>query len=144
MRKINFLVGLTTTHYYRAVVHYHGGDIPRMLEESRAAWALIGQVGDSLYEHHIQCLLGWAESRSGNHDAARDALAQAEAGIQRLGGHALMGDWFTAVRAEVALNAGRPEEALALAEESVAVACPIGSLFAQGVASASGGKLCIG
>jgi tetratricopeptide (TPR) repeat protein len=62
-------------------------------------------------------------------------MAQQRTVAQSLGGGRLnIDDWFAAIKSEIALNAGRIEEALALAEEAVAYAQSIDGKYAQGLA----------
>jgi hypothetical protein len=52
------------------------------------------------------------------------------AGLGRL----ILADWFAVARADIALAAGRIEEALTLAEQAVGVAQQVGSVFTQALA----------
>jgi hypothetical protein len=52
------------------------------------------------------------------------------AGLGRL----ILADWFAVARADVALAAGRIDEAPTLAEQAVGVAKQVGSIFTQGLA----------
>jgi hypothetical protein len=49
-------------------------------------------------------------------------------------GQLILADWFAAARADIALAAGRIQEALTLAEQAVSVADQVGSVFTQGLA----------
>jgi tetratricopeptide (TPR) repeat protein len=76
---------------------------------------------------------GWANGRLGHHAAARSDMEQSNtvgAGLGRL----ILADWFAVGRADIALAAGRIEEALTLAEQAVGVAEQVGSVLTQGLA----------
>jgi tetratricopeptide (TPR) repeat protein len=76
---------------------------------------------------------GWANGRLGQHAAARSDMEQSDAvgaGLGRL----ILADWFAVARADIALAAGRIEDALALAEQAVGVANQVGSVLTQGLA----------
>ena len=77
---------------------------------------------------------GWAESRLGKHADAEAHMAQQQEVARRLGGQVAVADWFVAASAEIALNAGRDDAALALAEQAVAAAGMVGGVFSAGVA----------
>ena len=61
-------------------------------------------------------------------------MAQHAAIAQRLGGQLVWNDWFAAASAEIALNAGRPAEAIALAQSALTSARSVGGIFAEGLA----------
>ena len=54
-----------------------------------------------------------------------DAFAEGE----KIGGRWVLGDWIAAGRAELALNAGRPDEAIVRAEAAIEMASAIGGIF---------------
>jgi tetratricopeptide (TPR) repeat protein len=73
-----------------------------------------------------------AESRLGHHEAARAALAELKMVAKSLGGRLQGVDQFAAWEAEIAFNANRVEEALALAEQAVTIAQSLDSIGYQG------------
>jgi predicted ATPase len=130
----NNISGAALTHLHRCTIWLMGGDLSRMLESSRAAVEIAEQSGERLFAYVGHGYRGWAESRLGQHEAARESMAESIAVGQSLGGQLIMADWLAAAHAEIALNAGRIEEALALAEEAVALGKSAGSLFSEGLA----------
>jgi len=111
-----------------------GGEIGRMLEESRTTVEVAEQSGNRFMAYLGYGFRGWAESRLGRHEAAMKSMAQSQAISQSLGGKLLLTDWLAAAHAEIVLAAGRVEEALTLAEEAVNIASSAGGLFAEGLA----------
>jgi hypothetical protein len=110
------------------------GDAPAMLAASRSALEATAVSGDRFQTYVAYGLRGWAESRLGQHEAAQLSMAESRANGEALGGRLLLADWFIAARAELALNAGRPEEAILLAEEAVAAGEAVANVFSQGLA----------
>jgi tetratricopeptide (TPR) repeat protein len=111
-----------------------GGEIGRMLEESRTTVEVAEQSGNRFMAYLGYGFRGWAESRLERHEAAMKSIAQSQAISQSLGGKLLVADWLAAAHAEIVLTAGHVEEALTLAEEAVSTAHSIGGLFAEGLA----------
>ena len=75
-----------------------------------------------------------ASSRLGDHTSAAETMAQARALDQQLPEGRAFTDWYAAAEAEIALNAGRIAEAIALAEHAVTCAQTLGGIYAQGLA----------
>ena len=130
----NYPTAIAASYILLAGIYLLGGDIPRMLDAGRAALQVAGQAGDQLYVYLGYNIQAWAESRLGQHQAAIESMAQSQAIGQSLGARLLLADWFAAARAEIALNAGHIEDALARAEEAVAIAQAAGGIFAEGLA----------
>jgi class 3 adenylate cyclase/tetratricopeptide (TPR) repeat protein len=137
----NYSTGVAQSHLVLAVIYLAAGDTPSMLEASRAALGAAELSNDRLAAYVGHGFRAWAESRLGQHEAALESLARVDAFDQnRRGRGVYLGDWFSAIRAEVALNAGRPEEALALAQEAVSLAQSVEGLFAEGLAQRTWGQ----
>jgi tetratricopeptide (TPR) repeat protein len=79
-------------------------------------------------------ILGWANGLMGHYALAERSLAEMDALGARLGGQVLLADWFAAARAEIALSAGRYQDAARDAERAVAIARRAGGIFAEGLA----------
>jgi len=75
----------------------------------------------------------WANGRLDRHAAARSDMEQSNAVATGLG-QLILADWFAVARADIALAAGRIEEAVTLAEHAVDVAKQVGSVFTEGLA----------
>jgi tetratricopeptide (TPR) repeat protein len=122
-------------HSHIAVMCILGGDLGRALEESRAMVSLAEQARDRFAIYIGYGIQAWVEVRLGQHEEALADIIQQQAlgstlGEQRL----ILEDMFAAFKAEIALQAGRFEEALSLAEEAVAYAQVIDGKYAEGLA----------
>jgi class 3 adenylate cyclase/tetratricopeptide (TPR) repeat protein len=98
------------------------------------------QAGNSLM---ISVGLGfeaWALSRLGRHDEAEERMADAHAEAEKIGGRLVAADWIAAANAELALNAGRPDEAVARAGPAIEMARAIGGIFGEGLAQRTWGQ----
>jgi len=76
----------------------------------------------------------WALSMLGQHETAEQRMADAHAEAEKIGGRWVLADWIAAARAELALNAGQPDEAIVRADAAIQMASAIGGIFAEGVA----------
>ncbi len=123
------------SHCHLAVMYILGGETRLALEESRAILSVGEQAGDRLAIYMGHGMQAWAESRLGHHEKALAHMVKQQATAENLGEERLIiEDLFAAIRAEMALNAGRTEDALALAEEAVAYAQEMDGKFAEGLA----------
>ena len=123
------------SHCEFAVMYMLGGETRLALEESRAILSVGEQAGDRLAIYLGHGMQAWAESRLGHHEQALAHMVQQRSSSGSLGEERLIiEDLFAAIRAEIALGAGRTEEALALAEEAVAYAQEMDGKFAEGLA----------
>jgi tetratricopeptide (TPR) repeat protein len=89
--------------------------------------------GDQVILHLGVAFRGWANGRLGRHAAASSDMEQSNAIGAGLG-QLILADWFAIGRADIALSAGRIDEALMLAEQAVGVAEQVGSVFTEGLA----------
>lgn len=105
-----------------------------MLEASRAIIEAAEQSGDRVYIYAGLGYRAWAESRLGQHEAATESMTRSKAIARDLGPRLIVADWLAVANSEIALNAGRAEEVLALAEQALSVAKTVGSVFTQGLA----------
>ena len=133
-RAVNDPRALALSYNHLALVHFAGGELPRMLEASRACVQAAEECGEQIYVYFALAWQALAESRLGHHEAASASLTGCRAIRRSLGQRLLYGDWIAAAEAEVALNAGRLEEACALAEQAVGAAQAVGGIFAEGLA----------
>jgi class 3 adenylate cyclase/tetratricopeptide (TPR) repeat protein len=126
--------GVAASCILLAGIYRFGRDIERMRDAGRAALRASQDAGEHVYAQMAFGILGWAEGLLGKHAEAMQHLAEMDALGERLGGQVLLADHFAAARAEVALTAGRFEEAVALASQAVLVAQKSGGIFAEGLA----------
>jgi len=125
---------LAISNVYYFAVHLMAGDVARMLETSRDTIEAAERSGDRLATYVGHGDRAWAECRRGDHAAAAEHMARCREVAETLGARLVIADWFAAARAEMALRAGRPAEAAALAEEAVAFARSMGGIFGEGLA----------
>jgi tetratricopeptide (TPR) repeat protein len=122
-------------HCCLAIMYILGGDIREALKEGQAIVSVGEQSGDQLAVYLGYGLRAWAEIRLGHHEEALAYMAQQQSSARGLGEERLiLDDIFIPIRAEIALKAGRVEEALTLAEEAVAYAQTVDGKFAEGLA----------
>jgi tetratricopeptide (TPR) repeat protein len=105
-----------------------------MRDAGNAALRAAQDAGEHVYAHMAFGIVGWSEGLLGRYEAALRNLAEMDVLGRRLGGQVLLADWFTAARAEVALTAGRFDEAIDLASRAVEAAQKAGGIFAEGLA----------
>lgn len=126
-----------------ALVHMLGGSNQAALETSRAAVQMGAASGNEVSIFNASVTQAWAESRLGEHQAARESVAQAEAVARKLGGHLFFDDWLAAIKVELALNARQIEEAITRAEEAIGFVRSVGGKFAEGIVQRAWGKALI-
>ncbi|HEU4409556.1 MAG TPA: AAA family ATPase [Polyangiaceae bacterium] len=110
------------------------GDWPLTVAHHRRVLELASRTGDTLHLSLAHSSIAWAESHLGRHDEALAHRARAEAIARGMGGRLMLADWYEAGDAEIALNAGRLDEALARAEAVAEAGRAAGLLFSRGVA----------
>jgi len=131
--EMNYLTGIGTAHLLLWLINHMGGDVERMVEESQAVLDTAEQNGDKLYIYFGTGFRAWSQSRIGNHLAAQQGIEQTKELGKAIGGQLVLADWFTVAEAEIALNAGRMDDALRLAEAAV-VACKPISVYSDAMA----------
>lgn len=114
-------------------IYWRGGDMPRALEASRAGMEIAEEAGDRVSVFVGAILAGWAGSSLTQRTEAAAHLAQATALEQLFGGKLAMSDRLPVAEAEIPLNRS-PQDALMVAEQAVAQAQTIGSIYAKGMA----------
>jgi predicted ATPase len=117
-----------------AQIYWQSGVMVRVLEASRAGMQAAEESGDRVTVFAGAILAGWAESRLSQHEAAAGHLAQARSIAELLGGRLALTERLAAAEAEIALNTSHIQEALLLAEQAVAQAQAVGSMYSDGMA----------
>lgn len=125
---------ISVAHMLHAAIFIASGDASRMLEASNAVVAVSESAGERLWTALGYSFQGWAQSRLGDHAAALSSTAKGKAIIESLGGRVVAADWLAAAEAEIALNAGRTEEALTLASQAVVFAQKAGGIYGVALA----------
>ncbi|HEX3244274.1 MAG TPA: adenylate/guanylate cyclase domain-containing protein, partial [Chloroflexota bacterium] len=133
-QETNNLTAISVTRILLTVIEFFGGNLTRLVDASRATVEAGKRSLDPMYVYAGYGFLSWAESRLGNHNTAGEIMAKSKEIGQNLGGRLILADWFAAAEAEIALNAARFDEAVALAEVAVDIATPAGGIFAEGMA----------
>jgi class 3 adenylate cyclase/tetratricopeptide (TPR) repeat protein len=133
-KEISSLAEISMTTVYLSVASIFAGDLPQAIEAGRRAV----EAGEESKERIYVCLgnawKGWAESRSGDFEAAKVSMARSLIVQDELGGQVIAADWIAAINAEVAFGIGRIEEALRLAEQAIGIAQKMDGIFAEGLA----------
>jgi len=125
---------IAVAHCLHAAIFLASGDAARMLEAGTAVVAVSESAGERLWTGLGYSFQGWAQSRMGDHTAALSSMAKGKVIIESLGGRVVAADWFAAAEAEIALNAGRPEDALTLASQAVDFAQAVGGIYGVALA----------
>jgi tetratricopeptide (TPR) repeat protein len=124
------------------VLAFHGclsRDATAFRDAAAGASAAGREAGNSLM---ISVGLGfeaWALSRLGQHQEAEERMAQAHAEAEKIGGRIVAADWIAAANAELALNAGLPDEAVTRVGPAIEKARAIGGIFGEGLAQRTWG-----
>jgi class 3 adenylate cyclase/tetratricopeptide (TPR) repeat protein len=119
------------------VLAFHGclsRDAQAFRDAAEAASAEGRVAGNSLM---ISVGLGfeaWALSRLGQYRDAEARMAEAIGEAEKIGGRIVAADWIAAANAELALNAGQPDEAVARVAPAMEKARAIGGIFGEAVA----------
>jgi hypothetical protein len=110
------------------------GDWPLVLEYHAKVLELAARTGDKLHLSLAHSSLGWALAHLGRHPEASASRAEGQAIARAMGGRLMLADWYEAGDAEIALLAGRHDEALAKAEAVASASAAAGLPFSRGVA----------
>jgi class 3 adenylate cyclase/tetratricopeptide (TPR) repeat protein len=132
-RELKSLSGMSVSGNTLAFAHLLGGDLPQAMAHAKQAIETAEESGDRIYSYVGYSLWGWAAGRAGDLDTATACMAQALKTAEELGGRVIMTDVFTAARAEITFLGGHLDEALALAQQAVAISQAIGAVFGDGV-----------
>jgi tetratricopeptide (TPR) repeat protein len=128
------LTGTALSGMALCLIALTGGDTARLMEMSQETLRVAEKAGDQLLIYIGYGYQAWAESRLGDPVAASASMAKSKQIAQQSGGRLTSADAFAVASAEIALNAGRSTEALALVEQTVKSAQSIGDNYAQGLA----------
>jgi tetratricopeptide (TPR) repeat protein len=138
-REWNNPAGVVQSHLASAAVYHLGGEAERCAGASRAAVEAAQSSRDQAQLYLAHLYLAWAESASGRGGSAEAHLAQAHSTLERFGGRWLGVEIVPAFGALIALNGGRADEALQLAERAVIEAQHARNLFVEGLAHQAAG-----
>ena len=131
--ELNDLAMIGSNHVLLCVGHVLNERMEAVADAAQEAVAASERAGEQVILYAGLAFRGWAEGRLGKHAAAVADMERSKAigaGLGRL----ILSDWFAVGRADIALSAGRTEEALMLAEQAVEAATQIGSMFTKGLA----------
>ncbi len=131
---IKNLSAIAALHVYIAAMHVLGGDSARAVEHGRLAAETGEQSGDRVLVYAGHGFAAWGYSRLGQHETAIAVMEQSQAVARALGGRIILGNWFGAANAEIALSAGHVADALRSAEQVAQTAKAGGDLYGEGVA----------
>jgi tetratricopeptide (TPR) repeat protein len=131
--EVNDQAIIGSNHILLCVTHVLNERMEALAATAQEAVKEAERSGEQVILYAGLAFRGWANGRLGQHAAARSDMEQSNAvgaGLGRL----ILADWFAVARADVALAAGRIDEAPTLAEQAVGVAKQVGSIFTQGLA----------
>ncbi|MBI5028901.1 MAG: hypothetical protein HZB51_00050 [Chloroflexi bacterium] len=115
-------------------IHFLGGEWMRALESLQTSLQLAHQGGDWIQVFTSSIFIAWISSRLGQSAAAQQTLAQIQPLVQKTNARLVGIEMFMAAQAEIALGANQIDQALALAEQTVAASQANDALFSQGIA----------
>ncbi|MGB8644915.1 MAG: hypothetical protein WCF84_06740 [Anaerolineae bacterium] len=127
------LLGVAAYYLSLVIIYMLGRDLAHARGVNQAAQAAVAS-GDLVMAYSTNGFQSWIESRLGLHEAAAESMRQALTIQDKLGGQLLFEDWFAAIRGELALNAGRVDEAVELSKQAASLAQLAGGIFAEGMA----------
>jgi tetratricopeptide (TPR) repeat protein len=116
------------------IAHFISSDWSRSIEAASKAVEAGKQSGERIYVYITLGYQGWAKGRAGEFEAGEADILEAQAMGQEFGTNVMFADIFAAARSEIVFEAGRIEEALALAEQAKEIARKMGGIWAGGMA----------
>jgi tetratricopeptide (TPR) repeat protein len=128
------LTGIGVTGILVASVHFQACAEQRVLDAARAAVEAAEQANDKIPLYAGLAFRAWAESRLGRHDDAFASMARSREVGESIGGRLVLADLFMSYDAELHLNAGRIDEAIAIAERAIEASKASGAMFSAALA----------
>ena len=125
---------LAASHLMRGSSFLLSGDWPLVIAHLEQTVTLAEQTGDTLLLSMGWSGIGWARSFLGQHGEAEASRAKGRDAAKTIGGFFLLGDWYEAGDAEMALKAARLDEALERAQTVAERSAAAGLLFSRGIA----------
>jgi class 3 adenylate cyclase/tetratricopeptide (TPR) repeat protein len=122
-----------SNHILLCVTHVLNERMEALAAAAQQAVKAAERSGEQVILYAGLAFRAWANGRLDRHAAARSDMEQSNAVATGLG-QLILADWFAVARADIALAAGRIEEAVTLAEHAVDVAKQVGSVFTEGLA----------
>ncbi|UQA60435.1 serine/threonine-protein kinase [Polyangium aurulentum] len=139
-KELQSLGATTLAHAYTLYTHFMAGDMPSTARVARATVESAQRSGEMMLVWTGTWMGAWAKANLGDHEeAARDA-ERAHALLAQLGGRLFIADWFLATDAGRVLLAGRPAEAVLLAEKAVQYARGVDGLHGVALARRFSGQ----
>jgi len=117
--KIAQPASFSLAHLLRALALLTASDYHAVLQHALLDLEHAEKSGDKFHAYVAHSLIGWAQGLLGKPQEAILHRAKAQVIGQGLGGRLIFADWFDAADIEIALAAGDPGRALALAEKLV-------------------------
>ena len=110
------------------------GDYPRGLSDMQRVLSFAAQTGDKLHVSLAWSNTAWALGHLGQHEEALASRAKAREFSEMLGGRLMLADWYEAADAELALLAGRGDEAIERARRVSTSSKAAGLVASHGIA----------
>ena len=114
-------------------------DLAAFRDTARSASETGREAGNSLMLSVGLGFEAWALGLLGESDEADQRTAESQAEAEKIGGRLVAADWIAAGGAEIALNAGRLDEAVLRSQAAIEKARAIGGIFGEGMAQRTWG-----
>jgi tetratricopeptide (TPR) repeat protein len=134
------LTATTVFLVVRGGARFLAGDWPGLAADARRTGELGEQTGETVMRFLALEYQAWAATRLGRPAEGEELQARAARLLAETGGLGILRDWSAALGAEMALGAGRAEEALARAREVAASSRAGGLVFSLGLAERVAGE----
>jgi len=139
-RKLNYPTGITGCLTVLCFIYATGNDGETMLKAASESIAIAEKAGDQLYLSFSHAFVALAYSLLGQHEAAQANILRSQDIARTFGTTLILGELFSAYDAQIAYNAGRYQDALAIAEKTVALGEKTNSNVAKGMAHCTWGQ----
>ncbi len=117
--EIQYADGLAIAYNCLGLIHLMANDMEKVVETSKRSLEHSLPFHNLLTVYSAFTTLAIAQSRLGEHETAKTSLTHARSAAAQFGGRLFIDDWASAFDAELALNAGQYETAIARAKDVV-------------------------
>ena len=132
--EFNSSTGIGVSQNCIGYAYFFGGELQRAMQAAKAAVEAAKQSRDLIYQYVGYALWAWAAGRYGQLDIAAEKMTKSSDVAQQLGGKVIMGDVFTAAKAEIASLKKDWNAAIALAKQTLESAQKTGAVWSAGIA----------
>jgi tetratricopeptide (TPR) repeat protein len=139
-RELNSLFEIGYSTLCLSLIYALAGDLACTRETSRQAIEALEQSGDRFNVYRCYAVRAYAEVFAGRFEAAAESMAKCQAVAQEFGGQLAGADLHASTFAEIALGKGQVEQAISLAEQSIAMARKMGGISGEARAREEWGR----